>query len=168
MLLGQADTLPNYSGTIVYAQTVGGEPTPSLEINYVVSGNGDAIDGLPTNTGTLLSCLLKRIDPARESIRDQAETAWVLNRWPAPTRWPVWSSRAALPMREISCTRPWATLVRGTTWPAGRPVDSVRESDRSRLRCLCEERSPACTAQRGPRRLCSNSRACLPCPAPSG
>jgi hypothetical protein len=61
-LNGQAYTLPNCTGMISYTQTVGGGPAPALDINYVVSEGGDVINGLPTNSGGVLSCRLKRID----------------------------------------------------------------------------------------------------------
>ena len=61
-LQGQATTLPNCTGTISYIQTVAGYPAPNLDINYVVSEGGNAINGLPTNSGGVLSCTLKRID----------------------------------------------------------------------------------------------------------
>ena len=61
-LQGQATTLPNCTGTISYAQTLNNVYAGQLDINYVVSAGGDAIDGLPTNSGGVLSCSLKRID----------------------------------------------------------------------------------------------------------
>jgi hypothetical protein len=65
-LQGQATTLPNCTGTISYAQTLGGAPAGQLDINYVVSEGGDVINGLPTNTGGVLSCTLKRIDKGQD------------------------------------------------------------------------------------------------------
>jgi hypothetical protein len=61
-LQGQATTLPNCTGTISYIQTVAGYPAPNLDINYVVTEGGSAINGLPTNSGGVLSCSLKRMD----------------------------------------------------------------------------------------------------------
>lgn len=61
-LNGQATTLQNCTGTISYAQTVGGYPAPNLDITYVVSQVGGVINGLPTNSGGVLACTLKRID----------------------------------------------------------------------------------------------------------
>lgn len=61
-LQGQAVTLPNCTGTISYAQTLNNAYVNQLDINYVVSDAGNAIDGLPTNSGGVLSCTLKRID----------------------------------------------------------------------------------------------------------
>jgi hypothetical protein len=61
-LNGQATTLPNCTGTISYTQTVAGYSAPNLDINYVVSDGGSAINGLPTNSNGVLSCSLKRID----------------------------------------------------------------------------------------------------------
>jgi hypothetical protein len=64
-LQGQAQTLPSCRGTISYAQTLGGAPAGQLDIEYVVSEGGKAIDGLPVNSGGVLSCRLRRIDPGR-------------------------------------------------------------------------------------------------------
>jgi hypothetical protein len=41
---------------------VGGYPAPNLDITYVVSQVGSVINGLPTNSGGVLACTLKRID----------------------------------------------------------------------------------------------------------
>jgi len=60
-LEGQANTAPNCTGTITYANTVGGQPAGTLDIYFVVSRNGDVIDGLPTNSGGVLACKLHRI-----------------------------------------------------------------------------------------------------------
>lgn len=61
-LTGQAQNLPNCTGTISYAQTLGGAPAGTLDINYVIFGGGDSISGLPTNSNGVLSCTLRRID----------------------------------------------------------------------------------------------------------
>jgi hypothetical protein len=60
-LNGQAYNSPDCTGTITYSQTLGGGPAPDLNINYVILDHGDAIQGLPTNTGQVLACSLKRI-----------------------------------------------------------------------------------------------------------
>ena len=61
-LRGQANNVPNCTGTISYAQTLGGAPAGSLDIQYVIFDKGDAISGLPVNSGGILSCSLRRID----------------------------------------------------------------------------------------------------------
>ena len=61
ILHGQANNLPNCTGRIVYAQTLGGAPAGTLDIQYVIYDKGDAISGLPVNSGGVLSCTLKRI-----------------------------------------------------------------------------------------------------------
>lgn len=63
-LQGQSATLPNCTGTVSYAQSLNGGYAGQLDISYVVSQSGDAIDGLPTNSGGVLSCRLRRIDKA--------------------------------------------------------------------------------------------------------
>ena len=61
LLQGQANNQANCTGRIVYNQSLGGAPAGTLDIQYVISEKGDAINGLPTNTGGVLSCSLKRI-----------------------------------------------------------------------------------------------------------
>ena len=60
-LQGQSNTNSNCTGRIIYSGTLGGAPAAPLDIQYVVSEKGDAINGLPTNTGGVLSCRLVRI-----------------------------------------------------------------------------------------------------------
>ncbi len=60
-LRGQAYNNQNCTGRISYVQTLGGAPAGNLDIVYVVSDKGDEINGLPVNTGGVLSCSLKRI-----------------------------------------------------------------------------------------------------------
>ncbi|MDH5287502.1 MAG: hypothetical protein OEX23_12835 [Betaproteobacteria bacterium] len=61
VLNGQAYNASDCTGTITYTQTLGGEPAPDLHINYVILDQGGAIQGLPTNSGQVLACSLKRI-----------------------------------------------------------------------------------------------------------
>lgn len=60
-LQGQAHNNADCTGTITYAHTLGGAPAGTLDISYVISGGGLSIDGLPTNSGGVLSCSLRRI-----------------------------------------------------------------------------------------------------------
>ena len=60
-LTGQAYINQNCTGTISYNHTLGGQPAGTLDIDYVVSVGGMQIDGLPVNSGGVLSCSLKRI-----------------------------------------------------------------------------------------------------------
>jgi hypothetical protein len=60
-LEGQAKNQADCTGTISYTQTLGGAPAGTLDIDYVISEGGLAINGLPVNTGGVLSCSLKRI-----------------------------------------------------------------------------------------------------------
>lgn len=61
-LEGQANTLPNCTGTISYDQMLGGAYAGKLDIQYVIYGDGNSISGLPVNSGGVLSCSLKRIE----------------------------------------------------------------------------------------------------------
>jgi hypothetical protein len=60
-LQGQANTNADCTGFISYMQTLGGSPAGTLDIDYVVSEGGNAINGLPVNSGGVLACSLKRI-----------------------------------------------------------------------------------------------------------
>jgi hypothetical protein len=65
-LVGQATNHPNCTGTISYAHTLGGQSAGVLEINYVIFRSGNAISGLPVNSGGVLSCSLRRIGNAND------------------------------------------------------------------------------------------------------
>lgn len=60
-LNGQANTRQNCTGRIIYTQTIAGFAADPLDIQYVISEKGDAINGLPTNSRGVLSCRLARI-----------------------------------------------------------------------------------------------------------
>ena len=49
------------TGTISYTQTINGQPAPALDIAFVVSHNGDKIDGISVNPGSVFSCHLTRL-----------------------------------------------------------------------------------------------------------
>jgi hypothetical protein len=51
---------PDCTGTITYEQTINGQPGPPLDITFVVSQNGDTIDGLVTDPGAVFACKLTR------------------------------------------------------------------------------------------------------------
>ena len=59
-LNGQASNNNDCTGTITYTQTIFGQPAPDLQIQYVISDNGDTIKGLPVSPNQVLSCLLNR------------------------------------------------------------------------------------------------------------
>ena len=61
-LHGQAQNNADCTGKIIYEQSLGGQPVGQLEINYVIFDHGDAIKGLPTTSGGVLACSLKRIN----------------------------------------------------------------------------------------------------------
>jgi hypothetical protein len=60
-VIGPGLTKPDCTGTITYQQTINGQAAPDLHIAYVVSKNGDSIDGIDTDPGTVFSCHLTRI-----------------------------------------------------------------------------------------------------------
>jgi hypothetical protein len=59
--IGTGLTKPDCTGTITYQQTINGQAAPDLHIAYVISKNGDAIDGIDMDPGTVFSCHLTRI-----------------------------------------------------------------------------------------------------------
>ena len=61
-LQGQASNYADCTGNIVYDQKINGAPAGQLDINYVIVDNGNAIWGLPLNSGGVLACTLKRMD----------------------------------------------------------------------------------------------------------
>jgi hypothetical protein len=52
---------PDCTGAITYSQTLNGQPGPPINISFVVSENGDKIDGLVTDPGATFACKLTRI-----------------------------------------------------------------------------------------------------------
>ena len=60
-LHGQAQNSADCTGVITYEQSLGGRPAGQLKINYIIFDQGDTIQGLPTNSGGVLACSLKRI-----------------------------------------------------------------------------------------------------------
>ena len=62
-VIGTGITRPDCTGTITYQQTINGQAAPDLHIAYVISENGDNIDGIDTDPGTVFSCHLTRIAP---------------------------------------------------------------------------------------------------------
>ena len=52
---------PDCTGTITYSQTINSQPGPPINFTFVVSQNGDRIDGLVTDPGATFACKLTRI-----------------------------------------------------------------------------------------------------------
>jgi hypothetical protein len=51
---------PDGTGTITYDQKIDNQQGPPLDITFIVSEDGDKIDGLATDPGTVFSCELHR------------------------------------------------------------------------------------------------------------
>jgi hypothetical protein len=60
-LHGQAINASDCTGTITYTQTIFGQPAPDLNVRYVIRDDGATINGLPVDSGQVLSCVLHRI-----------------------------------------------------------------------------------------------------------
>jgi len=52
---------PDCTGTISYTQWINGQPAPPLDITFVISDNGDTVNGLSIDQGTVFSCVLRRM-----------------------------------------------------------------------------------------------------------
>jgi hypothetical protein len=52
---GQAHNNADCTGTIHYETTLGGQPAPPLDINFLILDGGDTIWGLPLNSGGVLA-----------------------------------------------------------------------------------------------------------------
>src|SRR5882757_4816118 len=57
---GTEDLNSNCAGNITYQTTLNGRQGPPLNITFVVSEDGDRIDGLVVDPGTVFSCELRR------------------------------------------------------------------------------------------------------------
>jgi hypothetical protein len=52
---------PDCTGTVTYQTWINGQPGPPLNITFVVSEEGDVMDGLGTDAGGVFACKLHRI-----------------------------------------------------------------------------------------------------------
>jgi hypothetical protein len=57
---GTGQINPDCTGTITYSQTINSQPGPPINITFVVSENGDKIDGLVTDPGAMFARKLLR------------------------------------------------------------------------------------------------------------
>jgi len=60
------------TGTITYKQTVAGQPGPPLNITFIVSEQGARIDGLITDPGAVLACVLRRVPTVQQGASTPA------------------------------------------------------------------------------------------------
>ena len=58
--VGPAQTNPDCTGSITYSQSINGQPGPDIHFNYIVGKNGDLIDGIGADPGSVFSCTLTR------------------------------------------------------------------------------------------------------------
>src|SRR6266480_7907527 len=63
-VVGTENLNSDCNGTITYDQKINGQQGPPLDINFIVSEDGDRIDGLATDPGTVFSCALRRVSKA--------------------------------------------------------------------------------------------------------
>lgn len=52
---------PDCTGSVTYQTWINGQPGPPLNITFVVSEEGDVMDGLGTDAGGVFACKLKRV-----------------------------------------------------------------------------------------------------------
>ncbi len=64
---GTETVSPDGIGTITYATMINGNPGPPLNINFLVSKEGNRIDGISTDPGTVFACVLRRISRSDDS-----------------------------------------------------------------------------------------------------
>ena len=101
------------TGSITYTQTINGQRAGSISFTFVVSENGNRIDGLSTDPGSVLSCVLTR------TSRDLSASVQPgsLGEKPGPARTPRQPPQAssANPQRSTM-----ASLKMTAAKPAGR------------------------------------------------
>ena len=56
-----AETHPDWTGTITYAQTINGQPGPDIHFNFIVEKNSEIIDGIGADPASVFSCTLTRL-----------------------------------------------------------------------------------------------------------
>jgi hypothetical protein len=61
---------PDCTGTITFTQTLNGQSAPPIDITFLVSEDGDRINGLVVDPGTVFACELRRTSHRR---RDEAK-----------------------------------------------------------------------------------------------
>jgi hypothetical protein len=59
-VLGKEKVNSDCTGSVTYAQTISGQPGSPLNVTFIISNYCDRIDGLVTDPGTTLSCVLRR------------------------------------------------------------------------------------------------------------
>ena len=110
---GIAKVNPDCTGSVTYTQTINGQPAGSISFTFVVSENGNRIDGLSTDPGSVLSCVLTR------TSRDLSASVQPgsLGEKPGPARTPRQPPQAssANPQRSTM-----ASLKMTAAKPAGR------------------------------------------------
>jgi hypothetical protein len=96
---GTAKVNPDCTGSVTYAQTINGQPGQPLSFTFVISENGNRLDGLSTNPGSVLSCVLTRTS-RQFSASVQQE---VLPKIPGQARSPRQTAQAssANPQRPV-------------------------------------------------------------------
>jgi hypothetical protein len=60
VVTGKEKVNSDCTGTVIYAQKLNGQDGPLLDITFIVSDFGSRIDGLATDPGSVLSCVLRR------------------------------------------------------------------------------------------------------------
>lgn len=61
-VVGTQKLNPDCTGFISYKQTINEQPAPNISFNFVVSDDGDRIDGLSADPGAVFSAVLRRLD----------------------------------------------------------------------------------------------------------
>lgn len=96
---GIAKVNSDCTGSVTYTQTINGQPGPPLSFTFVISENGNRLDGLSTNPGSVLSCVLTRTSRQLSGSLQQE----VLPKIPGQARRPQQAAQASStnPQRPI-------------------------------------------------------------------
>jgi hypothetical protein len=90
---------PDCTGSITYSQTINGQRAGTISFTFVVSENGNRLDGLSTDPGSVLSCVLTRTSRQfNASVQPDS-----LREKPGPARRPLQPAQAssANPQRPV-------------------------------------------------------------------
>ena len=74
------------TGTVTFAQTIGGRPGPPLNATFYVVDGGDKIYGLITDPGAVMSCILTRTSKSLLATVEQPAPSLAWNRLRSSSR----------------------------------------------------------------------------------
>lgn len=60
-VIGTVKQNKDCTGTLTYTQTINGQPAPPINLQAIVSEQGNRIDGMGIDSGVTISCVLRRL-----------------------------------------------------------------------------------------------------------